>query len=58
VRFSPIRLPTAVGVTPAPLAASPGLSINPPGRDVPAAQRDASGTAVVAKDWVTIGTDS
>jgi hypothetical protein len=58
VRFSPIRLATAVGVTPAYLAAFPGLSIDAPGRDVPAAERDASRTAVAAKDWVTIDTGS
>jgi hypothetical protein len=58
VRFSPIRLATAVGVTPAHLAAFPGLSIDTPGRDVPAAERDASRTAVAAKDWVTIDTGS
>jgi hypothetical protein len=58
VRFSPIRLPTAISVTPAPLAAFPGLSIDAPGRDVPAAEPDASRTAVAAKDWVTIDTGS
>jgi hypothetical protein len=43
---------------PAPLAASPGLSIRTPGRDVPAAERDASASAVVTKDWVNIVTVS
>jgi hypothetical protein len=58
VRLSPIRLPTAVGVMPAPLAAFPGLSTDALGRDVPAAEPDASRTAVAAKDWVTIVTGS
>jgi hypothetical protein len=41
---------------PAPLAAFPGLSIRTSGRDVPAAERDASASAVVTKDWVKIVT--